>query len=194
MLYFTLLYFTLLVWMISFQVFKYPLIISGRKDVQRVQVSRYFNRTDVAEAVLQTALLKSVDYGFPPKIFETPICLNGLQCIPGILVLSSVQGILVLSCNQGILLLSCFQFILGILVLLGDLQKVTIVIFLLLIEKFLNGEKNIYPRVHIGRFDYSPYFYFGPNNLAIQKLAIVLEINGKLLIIQGVKPNLLSNI
>ena len=46
---------------------QYPLIISGRRDRQRVYVSRYLNRTDVAGADLQTALLKSVDYGLSPE-------------------------------------------------------------------------------------------------------------------------------
>ena len=49
-------------------------------------------------------------------------------------------------------------------------------------------------RVNIGRFEYSPFFYFGPTNLAIKKMPLFMEINGKWLIIQGVKPNVLSNI
>ena len=31
----------------------------------------------------------------------------------------------------------------------------------------------MYSRVHIGRFDYSPLFYFGPKKLADKKIAIV---------------------
>ena len=50
----------------------------------------------------------------------------------------------------------------------------TIVIFFRRIEKCRNRTKKKYSRVHIGRFDYSPFFYFASKTLAIQKkIAIV---------------------
>ena len=44
-------------------------------------------------------------------------------------------------------------------------------------------------RVHIGRFDNLPVFYFGPKMLVIKKKAFCSEIIGKWLIIQGARKN-----
>ena len=54
------------------------------------------------------------------------------------------------------------------LLLQGDLKEVTIVIFFWRIEKCLLKKNYFsYSRVHIGRFDYLPFFYFGPESLAL---------------------------
>ena len=57
----------------------------------------------------------------------------------------------------------------------GDLWEVTVLLSLWRIEKCLDQtSKKIYTRVYIGRFDYLPWFNFGPKKLAIKKIANVL--------------------
>ena len=52
-------------------------------------------------------------------------------------------------------------------------------------------DKFFYSRVHIGKFDYTAFFYFFPKNWPLEKFGIFWEIDGKWLFIQDVKTILL---